>query len=269
MTARSLALAALLLAVPAGAAATASEAVVAAPLAAGARPDWSVSVGGGMLAVPSYPGASSSRLMPLPYVEVKYRDRFFLSPFTGAGVNAIATPRLKAGVALLPDLGRSASSAERLRGWGDLGAGARVKVFARYSLGPVSLLADVRRQLGAGNGTLVDAGLTSMIPFSHRLLVVPTLKLTWANARYSRAYFGIDEGQSAAALAHGIALPVYPAGAGLRDAGLSLLAVLRLDERWSVQTLLRAEVLLGDAASSPLVSRRIQPFAGALLAYRL
>lgn len=244
----------------------ASEAVSAA---APAAPAWSVTVGAGALTAPSYPGASSRTAMPLPFIEVKYRRALFLSPFTGLGFNAIATRRAQAGVAVLPDFGRSDSSSDRLRGWGDIGAGASLKVFGRYSLGPVALVADVRQQVGAGGGTLLGGGLTSMVPLARRLAVMPTVKLTWASARHSDAYFGIDAGQSAAALAHGTSLPAYAADAGLRDAALSLAAALRLDDRWSLQALLRAELLLGDAAASPLVERRFQPTAGALVAYRL
>lgn len=262
MPARFRVLAVLLVATPAAAA----EAVDAAPPV---RPDWSVTVGGGTLVVPSYPGASSSTLMPLPFVEVKYRQMLFLSALAGLGVNAIATRRVQAGIAVLPDFGRSASSSDRLRGWGDIGAGAAIMVFGRYSLGPASLLADVRRQVGAGDGTLIGAGVTSMLPLARRIALMPTLRLTWANGRHSRAYFGIDASDSAAALAHGMSLPAYSAGSGLRDASLSLVAVARLDDRWSVQSLLRAEILLGDAAASPLVARRFQPTAGMLLAYRL
>lgn len=170
---------------------------------------------------------------------------------------------------MLPDFGRSASSADRLRGWGDLGAGASIDVFGRYSLGRVSLLADVRRQLGAGDGTLIAAGISSMVPLTRRLFVIPAAHLTWANARYSRAWFGVDEGQSTAARAYGTALPIYAPAAGFRDAALSLLTAFHLDERWSVQSFVKGEILLGDAAASPLVARRFQPTAGALLAYRL
>jgi MipA family protein len=271
MPSRLLALVALLWPLPVAVAAapTPPEAVVAAPPTPPVRADWSVTVGAGVLVVPAYPGASSSRLMSLPFVEVKYRQRFFLSPVTGVGFNAIATRRLQAGVAVLPDFGRSTSSSERLQGWGNVSSGVKVKAFGRYSLGPVSLLADVRRQFGAGDGTLIDAGVTSMLPLARRVFVVPTVKLTWANARYSRAYFGVDASQASAALAHGTALRVYSAGAGLRDAGLSLLGVVRLDERWSVLSFARIEILLGDAAASPLVVRRMQTSAGGLLAYRL
>ena len=248
------------------AAAAGSEAIAQAPPSA---PDWSVSLGGGALLLPAYPGAASSRLLAVPFVDVRYRQLLFLSPLMGFGINAIATPRLRAGVSVLPNFGRSASSADRLRGWGDVSAGADLKVFAMYSLGPIALLADVRRQLGAGNGTLIDAGVTRTLYLSRHLIFYPAVTVTWANGLYSRAYFGIDEGQSAQALGWGWRLPIYSPGAGLRDVAVALLAVVPLDDRWSVQSFMKAELLLGDAAASPLTERRIQPTVGGIVAYRL
>jgi outer membrane scaffolding protein for murein synthesis (MipA/OmpV family) len=267
MSIRLLAAAALLCAMPAAAA---EEGAIAVEAPASSRPpDWSVTVGGGALVIPSYPGAATTRWMPAPFVDIRYRDRFFLNPFAGFGVNAIATQRLVMGAAVLPDFGRSESSADRLRGWGSVGAGANMKVFGTYSLGPVALLADVRRQLGAGNGTLVDAGLTKTLFLSRHLMLIPTLSMTWADARYMRAYFGIDGNQSATSLAQGRAVPIYAARAGLRDAALTLYAIVPLDDRWSMQSLVRGEVLLGDASASPLTEQRVQPTVGGFLAYRL
>lgn len=262
MSPRWLAVAALLLALPA--AAQTPDSAEAVPAVRPAPPDWSVTVGGGALVMPSFPGASSNRVLPAPFVDVRYRDRFFLSPFTGLGVNAIATPTLQAGVAVLPDFGRSASAAERLRGWGDIGAGADLRVFASWVIGPLALLADVRRQLGAGDGTLFDAGVTRPLPLARHLILIPTATVTWANARYSRAYFGVDPGQSAIA-----GIPVRSAGSGLRDATIAMVAVVPLDQRWSVQSIVRAEFLLGDAAASPVTEQRVQPMFGGFVAYRL
>jgi outer membrane scaffolding protein for murein synthesis (MipA/OmpV family) len=232
--------------------------------------DWSFVFGGGALARPSYPGAASTRVLPLPFVDLRYGDRVFLSPISGLGVNLVAVPAARLGVALLPDFGRSASSSDRLRGWGDIGAGADLKLFGQLRvLGPLAVLAGVRRQLGAGNGTVVDAGLTSTLPLMRRLIVSATGTVTWADARYTRAYFGVDADQSAAALSFGSALPTYAAGAGLRDASLSLYAIVPLDQHWSVQSLARTEVLLGDAARAPLTERRIQLTFGGFLAYKL
>ena len=156
--------------------------------------------------------------MPQPFVDVRYRNLFFLSPIAGLGVNAVATSRLRVGVAVLPDFGRSASSADRLRGWGDVSAGANMKVFGMYFLGPVTLLADVRRQLGAGNGTLINAGVRRTLPLGRHLILFPTATVTWADGRYTRAFFGIDGNQSAIARAQDQALPTHAPGAGLRDA---------------------------------------------------
>ncbi len=231
--------------------------------------DWSITVGGGVLSTPSYPGAASSRVMPMPFFDVQYRQLLFLSPMSGLGINAVATPQVQAGVAVQPDFGRTASSADRLRGWGDVSPGADLKVFGMYSLGRIALLGDVRRQLGAGNGTLIDGGVTGMLVHSRYLMLSATATVSWADGRYARAYFGVDGNQSAQALAQGVRLPTFSAGAGLRDAALSLVAIVPIDDRWSVQTLVRAEVLLGDAAASPVTERRVQPTVGGLIAYRL
>jgi MipA family protein len=232
-------------------------------------PDWMVIVGAGALTVPSYPGASTFSVMPVPFLDVRYRNVFFLSPLSGLGVNAIATDRVQAGISVMPEFGRSESSGDRLRAWGDLGMGASVKVFGGYDVGPFSLVADVRRQLGAGNGTLVGAGVARSFFFGRRLILFTRATLTWADARYFRSYFGVSDAQSAAALSQEQVVPTYAAHAGLRDANLAAFAVIPIDMRWSVQTFLRAEYLLGDAAASPLTERRFQPAFGGVLGYRL
>src|SRR5689334_5235319 len=158
---------------------------------AGARPrsDWSITVGGGVLSVPSYPGAASSHVMPMPFFEVQYRNLVFLSPVSGLGINAVSTEQVQAGFAVQPDLGRSASAADRLRGWGDVGPGADLKIFGMYSLGRIGLVADVHRQLGAGNGTLIDGGVMSMLVHRRHLMLSATATVSWADGRYTRAYF--------------------------------------------------------------------------------
>jgi outer membrane scaffolding protein for murein synthesis (MipA/OmpV family) len=225
---------------------------------------WSLSIGGGALAMPSRPGAASLMVMPIPFLDVQYRQVAFLSPVTGLGVNALATQRAKLSLAVLPDFGRSTSSADRARGWGDISPGATLKLSAMYSLGRIALLADVRRQLGAANGTLVGAGVSSTVPIARHLILSGTAVVDWANARYMRAYFGVDP-----AAAPGQSLTAYTAGAGLRDAAFTAVAIVPIDERWMVQSLLRAEVLLGDAAQSPVTERRLQPMFGSFVAYRL
>ena len=232
--------------------------------------DWSFEFGAGALALPSFPGASSTKVIPLPWVDLHYKDLFFLSPISGLGVNLVAVPGAQLGIALLPDLGRSASDANRLRGFGDIGTGADLRLFGQLRvIGPVAVLAGVRRQLGGGNGTLVEGGLTSNLRLLPHLFVTATGTVTWGNARYTQAYFGVDAAQSATALSFGNVVSAFAAGAGLRDASLALSANLRLDDHWSLQSIFRAEALLGDAGRSPLTEQRLQWTVGGFIAYRL
>jgi outer membrane scaffolding protein for murein synthesis (MipA/OmpV family) len=207
-------------------------------------------------------------VLPLPFLDVRYRETFFLSPIAGVGMAVPIASRFRLALAMLPDFGRSSSSADRLRGWGGIGAGASAKLSAMYLLGPVTLLADVRHQLGAGNGTLVDAGASTTFPIARRLILTAVATLSWADARYMRAYFGVDPGQSSSALREGVTLASYSAGAGLRDGTLSVLSIVPLDEHWSLQGMVRTEFLLGDIAASPLIERRLQAMFGGFTAYR-
>src|SRR5438132_10322358 len=54
--------------------------------------DWSFEFGGGSLALPSFPGAASTKVIPLPWVDLHYKDRLFLSPISGLGVNLVRSP---------------------------------------------------------------------------------------------------------------------------------------------------------------------------------
>src|SRR5262249_37825337 len=148
---------------------------------------------------------------------------------------------------------------------GGVAAGAHLRASVAYGVGPIGPLLAARRQIGAGNGTLVDLGVSTTLPLGRHLLLLPSAMVTWADARYGRTYFGVDANQSA--ISGG--LPTYAAGAGLRDAAFALFAIVPLDEHWSVQSLVKAEMLLGDAASSPLTERRVQPTFGGFVAYRL
>src|SRR5215470_11729877 len=74
------------------------------------RSAWAVTLGAGAIAAPEYPGSASLRVLPVPLVDVRYGDRFFVSPL-GTGVNLIADPELRVGISFMPDLGRAGDAA--------------------------------------------------------------------------------------------------------------------------------------------------------------
>ncbi len=230
-------------------------------------PEWHVVVGVGAMALPAYPGARSLSVIPLPLVDVRYGDRFFASVIRGVGLNLIAERDWHAGFAISPRLGRSESSDARLRGWGSISAGADARIFAEYRLGPVSLGASVHRELEGSEGMLADASAAWFVPLSRRLFVTASATLTWADARYNGAYFGVTPQQSQTALAGGTQLSSFAAPSGLRDVAVSLLAAWQFDRHWGIQALVGESTLLAAAARSPLTQQRIQPMAGGFLSY--
>jgi outer membrane protein len=229
---------------------------------------WDVSLGAGVAAAPSYAGSSSLRVLPLPLIDVKYADRFFVSFFGGVGVNVIALPVLHVGVAVAPDFGRSEGSDARLNGWAHIDPAAVGRLFAEIGLGPLLAVCDIRHELGAASGTLVDLGLRSQFSLGRHLLLTGGALLTWADGRYMREYFGIGQSQLAAARADHVTTALFAPGAGLRDLALSLGVIVPLDEHWSVNTFFRGAALLGDAAGSPVAQQAMQLAMGTGLAYR-
>ena len=226
--------------------------------AEGEQSAWAVTFGAGAIAAPEYPGSRSLRVLPVPLVDVRYGDRFFLSPL-GTGVNLIADRELRVGVSVMPDLGRAGDAARRL---GYIGPAAEAKVFAETYAGPIGFLAGMRHQLGGADGTLIDAGvLTHLPPLPGLFFVNATAMLTWADGQSMRSYFG--------APAAGPGLGSFTPGAGLREASLSVMAFHPFDRHWGAQLLARAAVLLGDAGASPVVEQRVQPGFGGFLTYKL
>jgi len=230
--------------------------------------DWALSLGGGVLALPSYLGSSSILFLPLPFIAASYKDSVFLSTFDGLGVNFVTAPRVRIGVATPPELGRWASSSDRLRGWGDISFAVSAKLFARVEIvEPIALIASVRRQLGAANGTLVEAAASSTFPRTRHFIFSTTASVTWANALYMQSYFGVTPAQSAMAASYGELVPAYAASAGFRDAALTLSATVPFDRHWSLQSVVLVRLLLGDAQHSPVTERRLQPTFSGFVAY--
>ena len=229
---------------------------------------WSFVLGAGVGVLPKYQGSSSLRILPVPLVEARYGDRFFVSGLGGVGVNVVALPEVHLGVAVAPDFGRSEGSDARLSGWGHIGPGAAGKLFAESRIGPLRGLVGIRHEFGASNGTLADLGVSVGVPLGDRLILTGGPTLTWADGQYMRAYFGINQGQLAAASNDRVATAVFTPGSGFRDLATSLAAIVILDQHWSVRTFVRGAVLLGDAANSPVTQQAFQIGFGSGVAYR-
>jgi outer membrane protein len=240
---------------------------VAAHAADDAPPDGArAAVGPGVYLTSSYPGARSTRSELLPFIDAEYGQRYYSSANDLFGIYAMKTADTQAGAAVTYDLTeRRARDDERFRNLRDLDETPRFKLFASHTVSFLTGDANVATDMaGRGEGTLVQANLWATLP------LLPTLSLsggpgvTWANARYTRAFFGITAAQAAVS-------PFSPhaAPAGVIDLHWNGFETYDISSRWSVGASQSAARLRGSAGDSPVTSRREQIVAFAWLAYKL
>lgn len=249
--------------------------LAAGPLASqersGAR-DWNASVGALALVLPRYPGSDQHRLLPVPLLELSYRDRAELGPSkNGIGIVSlrafpVRSARLDLAVEAigLPD--RPASRADALAGMQNRDLAAAFGLSAAYRVGSVEAVLGVSR--GVNDGT----GLHAVTRVTHSRWLGPVLAIggvsaVLADGRQMRREFGVTAAEADSRLALYLSgdprlqeddLGAYRPPGGLRHVGASLAVMYPVSGRWFILGFGGAERLAGRAAASPLVSQRTQ-----------
>jgi outer membrane scaffolding protein for murein synthesis (MipA/OmpV family) len=226
-------------------------------------PTWQFLVGPAVLLHPSFPGSGRTVLQPGITLDVRYKDRAFLSSGEGLGVNLVSTENFRAGVAANIELGRDQDDDDRLHGLGDLKPTAEFKAFAEFVLFPVVLRGDVRKAISGHRGLLTDFSVYLPVAGSEKFFVFVGPSVTVADATYMRHTFGVNALQAARS-----GYAAYDPGAGLRSAGFGINATWNVTDHWMLESSGSAEVLLGPAYESPIVRQRVGYSIALDVAYR-
>lgn len=214
--------------------------------------DWAVTLGVGGALRPTYEGSDSYAVMPLPYVNVVWRDMIALDP---SGLNAYwRFNGLQVGGGLTFNLGRTQNAGLftpgnwRLNGLGDIPAALGVRGFVNYKLGPVILGSTLTKFVADGNsGLLVNASIGVPWRIDDRFMVMGRAFATWADSTYMQTYFGINGMQ---AINSGYA--VYNASSGIKDVGFEVRANYQFSSSWLFSASTQVSQLAGYAANSPI-----------------
>jgi outer membrane scaffolding protein for murein synthesis (MipA/OmpV family) len=212
---------------------------------------WSFVVGGGGLLTPDYQGSDDYDVRALPLVSAKYDEWLTISFPEGVKAAFVNDGGFKLGVSAGFGFGRDESDNAALVGLGDIDSAVELGAFAEYRLGPVVFGLDARHDVaGAHDGTIARLSARFVLPFSGvRLGFVP--QLTWADDNYTQTYFGISPAQAAASA---LGYAPYEANGGIKDYGLTAMAMIPLAEDWTLTAMAGVSQLTGDAAESPLVA---------------
>jgi outer membrane scaffolding protein for murein synthesis (MipA/OmpV family) len=225
-------------------------------------PTWEVEVGGAGNFAPLYPGAGKYRFEPGPDIDVRYKNQAFFSTGEGLGLNLFQDKTYRIGAALGVDLGRSADSATRLHGTGDIGYAPVPKLFAEYVIFPVVLRADVRRALGGVDGWMGDVSAYLPVCCNDKFFVFVGPTVSLADDTVNRHEFGISATQHVRS-----GLPRYDATGGLQSAGLGASMTWLVTDHWMLEGGLSGQRFLDSAAHSPLVQARFQYDASLSIGY--
>jgi MipA family protein len=219
-------------------------------------------MGLGVGAAPDYIGSDDYRVIPLPNFELSYAGYALRSSRLGVEADLVGITGLDAGPIIRYDLGRSdvddsvVSLLPEVDGSVELGgfvsAGLPLSIVGLESSSILAARVEYLQGLSGGHEGATAAGSLSLIsPLTDSLTLISSLSTTYMSADYANSYFDVTALGSAAS-----GLPVFDAGAGFRDVGVTLVANYELNENWSLNGIGSFTRLLGDAAASPIVSER-------------
>lgn len=206
---------------------------------------WTVDVGVGVLYRKDSSGDTGSKTTVLPGAQVNYRDIVYANPIDGLGWNLVASDDLRAGVQLRPRF-----AADDIQGLAldRPGFGGDLAVYAFKRLpGNIVVGGRISRDIsGETDGTeyYVSVGHQRVTPVG---LLQGSLYVRGGDSRLAKAYYGVNAVEAAA---NGVS--AYAPGGGVEGAGLNLILLAPLNDRWAVGGLLGYERRLGDIADSPL-----------------
>jgi len=218
-------------------------------------PDWEVRLGLGTSLRPRYDGAQQYHWLVGPSIDIRYRDLFFASTGEGIGVNLLRATHWRGGAAITYNLGRrAADDAGHLNGMGNINVAPEAKLFLEYAVSkefPLVVRADVRRSMGGTDGWIGDLGVYLPLPgSSERFYWFAGPTITFADARYMNAWFGVSQLQAARS-----GYPQYDPGPGLVSYGAAITAVWYFRKHWLVTADTAIGQLASSAAHSPITQR--------------
>ncbi len=221
-------------------------------------PDWRVVLGAAAEAQPVYQGASATRVVGGPVINIRYKDIAFFSTGEGLGYNFLRGRYYRVGVALGWDVGRRVpDDYPNLHGLGDISIGPSIKLYASYVLSkdfPMVVQVDARKILGGADGVIGDLEAYMPLPGSSKtFFMFAGPSITWANHRYLSKEYGVTQTQS---LASGD--PIFNVHGGTNSVGFGFSATRMLTEKWLMNVDAAVSQLRGSAANSPITEARTQ-----------
>lgn len=216
--------------------------------------EWEVRLGAAAVVSPTFEGSDRYRVRPLPVVTVNWRDTI---SFGEGGLSAqIKRGGLRMGGGLTFDGGRKdhdtgglfSSGDNRLRGMGDIDFALGFRGFASYRLGIFDFSASATKFVGEQNdGVLATVGISAPLPLGKKLIIIPSVRASWADDKYMQTFFGVNPLQASRSR-----FPRFNARAGFQDVRGGINVIYSFNRSWFTGANASITQLTGDSAISPI-----------------
>lgn len=217
--------------------------------------DWDITIGLGGMYEPVSPGVDEYEFSALPYIDIEYKERFFIKSQYGVGAYLLKSDsglEYALGAAIGYDGGRDEDDASaQLQGLGDIDGSAEAIVFAEIEIGPVEMGLELAQGLSSdghdGFRAEISAGMDTMV--TDRLMVGAGPFITYGDGQYIESYYGVTAEQAARSAIY----DQYDTDGGFETYGVEVNARYMMTDHWSVVGFASYTRLMGDAKDSPIV----------------
>jgi MipA family protein len=218
--------------------------------------ETAIRVGGVVLSGQRYQGASEQKISAVPGIFLHASNGLFADPLNGIGYSFEPQGNVQYGLRVNLETGRSVETT--LPGFEKIKARANPGAFANYIVNDkLTLRSALRLGMGEGaDGSLLHLGGSYKVFQAGFFGVSLNASLKYADGNYMQSYFGVTPAQSAAS-----GLKAYQPSAGFSAAKVGMTAGTPLSREVFVFANFSLQRLLGDAANSPIVSKKTQPSA--------
>ena len=220
--------------------------------------DWDVTIGIGAEYEQVSPGIDKYESEVQPYVDIEYKDIYFIKSQYGIGAYFLKLDEdkdamdLEIGFAIGYDFGREETDAQKeLDGLGDVKGSAEAVMFVETEIGPTELEFELAKGLGSKGHNGIhgefEAGLDGMV--TRNIFLSAGAFLTYGNSKYLQSYYGITAEQASNSSTYSA---TYKPGSGLESYGVGFDAQYMLNKNWSLFGMTEYTRLAGDAKDSPI-----------------
>lgn len=208
---------------------------------------FNFALGGGVAAVPDYPGSDDYSAVPdlgFTFGSLKWGAANF-----GNGIGAVPDNGFSVRGAFKIRRDRKAEDHRELTGLKDIDTAVELGLGVAYQQTNYMVFGEVRQGFGGHSGVTGTLGADVIIRPDNRWTFTAGPRINLGDSEYASTYFDVSPTEAAASR-----FAAYDADGGILGAGISIGATYQIDDRWAMESQFTYEKLMNAAEDSPITA---------------